>query len=510
MSLNLLVKFGAQSGVTDFSTEFWNAFVEEIALALTALQDKSASFDEARAQLIEAALFRLNEILLPAFETVQEYQQGGFLVAPIVDDSEVTFAEGPTTLGIHPDHRAMFRPTPYVAMVRESTYTDVAIARTVDYDTETGALSIDIVAVIGEAGPWSDVIVSATSGSVMAQNQFLTEAQSARDKAEDWAEKAVDSPVETGKYSAKHHATKAAASASAAEGFKNTASSAAGAASSAATAAGTARDKAEQWADEDEDVEVDDGKYSAKHYAAKSAASAEAAATFDPSSYYTKAQTYTQAEVAAAISAAIDGVINGAPGALDTLYEIAASLGDDPDLKGTLLAAIAAKADAVHTHTLSQISDASANGRSLVSAANYAAMRTLLGLVIGTNVQAYDADTAKTDAEQTWTGAQLFGQIGTTVSALGSGSTINCSANNAFSRTISGNVTFSFSNVPSSRSFGVSLVLTYSSGTVTWPSAIKWKDDTAPSFTGGKTYEVVLHTIDGGSTWRGAALEYAG
>ncbi len=34
----------------------------------------------------------------------------------------------------------------------------------------------------------------------------------------------------------------------------------------------------------------------------------------------------------------------------------------------------------------------SANGQSLVSAADYAAMRTLLGLVIGTNVQAYDAD----------------------------------------------------------------------------------------------------------------------
>lgn len=38
------------------------------------------------------------------------------------------------------------------------------------------------------------------------------------------------------------------------------------------------------------------------------------------------------------------------------------------------------------------LSDASANGRSLISAADYAAMRTALGLVIGTNVQAYDAD----------------------------------------------------------------------------------------------------------------------
>lgn len=42
--------------------------------------------------------------------------------------------------------------------------------------------------------------------------------------------------------------------------------------------------------------------------------------------------------------------------------------------------------------TASLISDATANGRSLITAADYAAMRTLLGLVIGTNVQAWDAD----------------------------------------------------------------------------------------------------------------------
>jgi len=41
---------------------------------------------------------------------------------------------------------------------------------------------------------------------------------------------------------------------------------------------------------------------------------------------------------------------------------------------------------------MADITDASANGRSLVTAADYAAMRTLLGLVIGTNVQAYNAN----------------------------------------------------------------------------------------------------------------------
>lgn len=50
----------------------------------------------------------------------------------------------------------------------------------------------------------------------------------------------------------------------------------------------------------------------------------------------------------------------------------------------TLYAAIS------HTHTVSQISDMVADGRALV-AMTYANMRTALGLVIGTNVQAFDA-----------------------------------------------------------------------------------------------------------------------
>lgn len=49
------------------------------------------------------------------------------------------------------------------------------------------------------------------------------------------------------------------------------------------------------------------------------------------------------ADVAASITAAINNLLDGAPGALDTLNELSAALGDDPDFAATITAAVAAK-----------------------------------------------------------------------------------------------------------------------------------------------------------------------
>jgi hypothetical protein len=90
----------------------------------------------------------------------------------------------------------------------------------------------------------------------------------------------------------------------------------------------------------------------------------------------------------------------------------------------------------------------------------------------------------------------------TAVSALD----INCSAGNYFTKTISTNSTFTFSNVASSRAIAFTLELTHTSGTVTWPASVKWPSDAAPTLTTGKTHLFMFVTDDGGTRWRGAAL----
>ena len=85
--------------------------------------------------------------------------------------------------------------------------------------------------------------------------------------------------------------------------------------------------------------------------------------------------------------------------------------------------------------------------------------------------------------------------------------TIDLSTGNYFTKTISGNTTFTFSNPPSSGTVGsFTLELTHSSGTVTWPSSVKFNSDTAPTLTTGKTHLFFFVTDDGGSRYRGAAL----
>lgn len=83
---------------------------------------------------------------------------------------------------------------------------------------------------------------------------------------------------------------------------------------------------------------------------------------------------------------------------------------------------------------------------------------------------------------------------------------VDCSAGNYFTKTINGASTFTFDSVPATRAFAFALELTHTSGTITWPTTVKWPKDTAPTLTTGKTHIFIFVTDDGGTRWRGAAL----
>jgi hypothetical protein len=125
-----------------------------------------------------------------------------------------------------------------------------------------------------------------------------------------------------------------------------------------------------------------------------------------------------------------------------------------------------------------------------------------------TNDSGYITD----DAANTFTQLQAFnagvdvdGPYKQTVEAVAA-LDIDCSTGNYFTKTISGDSTFTVSNVPASRAYSFTLELTHTSGVVTWFSGVEWPGGAAPTLTTGKTHLFVFVTDDGGTRWRGAAL----
>jgi hypothetical protein len=121
-------------------------------------------------------------------------------------------------------------------------------------------------------------------------------------------------------------------------------------------------------------------------------------------------QYMTEAESDAAIAAAIAALVDSSPGTLDTLNELAAALGDDPNFATTVSAALAARfpyygsfSGDVHTLTTRGFYDIN----SAATNKPFGVGGTLLVMVIGGNVTHLLFRTSNTSAVEVW--SESFG-----------------------------------------------------------------------------------------------------
>ena len=113
-----------------------------------------------------------------------------------------------------------------------------------------------------------------------------------------------------------------------------------------------------------------------------------------------------------------------------------------------------------------------------------------------------------TTGNQTVQGVKTFtaGVFGGKTTLGANESSFDCSAATCFTKTLTANTTFSFTNVPEDAVCCITVILVNGGNyTVNWPSSVKWTKNLPPDLTENGTDVVTFITATGGNVWYGTA-----
>ena len=125
----------------------------------------------------------------------------------------------------------------------------------------------------------------------------------------------------------------------------------------------------------------------------------------------------------------------------------------------------------------------------------------------GTSTPSSDPKTPVfTTGNQTVLGVKKFavGVFGGVKTLSSNETALDCSQATCFIKTVSENISFTFTNVPEDTACCVTLILKNGGNyTVQWPSGVKWTENIAPVLTSNGTDVLTFITGTGGNVWYG-------
>jgi hypothetical protein len=145
----------------------------------------------------------------------------------------------------------------------------------------------------------------------------------------------------------------------------------------------------------------------------------------------------------------------------------------------------------------------------LASAENTAKLYTdaeVLDMVEGNAlIEAVDAAIAELSAP---IGGDFYTAITERSVALGAGAAINVSQANHYTKTVTGNTTFSVTNAPAAGRVGAFVLHLTNAGAsvVQWWANVRWAEGQAPTLSAAGRDVIAFSTMDGGATWDGYLL----